>query len=490
LADQSHAKQSTPGLSVVQKDGASLAVSRPIFCGVVLLLFTAALVEGCLVPLVLKLFADPLVLGDSFMKTYLLLGYSLLVALTTTFNTRLRHPRAEGVFIGLLVVLFAIGFGEFASLQAQLGVPLGQESLFLRDGEIASTRLTHIHNSKVVLAFFCPFEAYQFDPGLPFLPFYPSWVSVLQGSLFVLALGTLIVALREALPSISPPRFVLYALAGFILLKSTLDGGILCHESPLAWIVFLSLGPRQMKIPKLSTVILTAYIAILAISGCLEGVLLFRLCWTATYLWVLFRFVQAVQEKYWNRVLVWCCALIFVAVGLPAGWSLASERVGSPSYATLVYALSTVEPNSQIALASTHPLVLDSEDLELVDRITFGNYDLTRATVLKPTNRLALACGMNLNLNRRAVSISSSSEFISFRARVKPVSGTPSKDIAPHEWVYLGDGWYRVHLRLQSGANWNIAVSALSQMGVKLAVLVDTQLTRQVVTPIETNTSR
>jgi hypothetical protein len=463
-------------------------VSRPIFCGLVLFFFTAALVEGCLFPLVLKLFADPLALGDSFMKTYLLLGYSLLVALTTTFKPSAQAARSERVFIGLSIGLFAIGFAEFALLQSRLGIPIGQESLFLRAGEIASTRLTHIHNSKIVLAFFFPFEAYQFDPGLPFLPLYPRWVTVVHGSLFLLAFAALIVNLRDAKQSLSPPRFVLYALAGFILLKSTIDGGFFSHEVPLAWIVLLSLGPRQTRITRLSLVVLSGYIGILALLGCLDGVWLFRLVWTAAYLWVIYKLTQALHERLWGRVLPCLLISVLVVVGLPAAWSLVDERVVSPSYATLVDAAAGIDSGEQVALVSTSSITLDSQRLSAVDTTIAGNYEMTRAMVLQPTSRLALACAMGLNLHRRAVSTASTSEVISFRARVKPLAGNLGKHIAPHEWVYLGEGWYRVHLRLPSGANWNIAASTLSKLGLELAVLIDTQLTQQVVTPLETKT--
>ena len=453
-------------------------MSRRTFCVVILLILAAALVEGCLIPLVLKLFADPVALGDSFVKTYLLLVYAFLATLVTTSKASGQSARSETLFLGGLLVLFAIGLGEFAFVQHRLGLSLGTETLFLSDGEMASTRLTHIHNSKVVLAVLFPRAAYQFDPGLPFLPLYPYWLVIGQAAFFAVTAVSLFAALFTAWPRLSQACFVLYALAGFMLLKGTLDGGLLSHETAVAWIVFLSLGPRGWSLPRLCVGITVAYLAFLGFWGLLDALFLGRLAWTSLYLWVLYRLLDQLGKRAWTQIGGWTLGLLLVTLGVPAAWSLTDDRVLGPGYETLVYGLSRIEPDTPIGLVSTHRL--DLQELQVTKRIELGRYHLTCLEVKEPIRRLSLARRFRLNLNRRAISASPPDEHASFRARLKPLSGTPPKESPNSEWVYLGEGWYRVHLRLQSGANWNIAVSALSEQGVLRAVLLDHQLTQQV----------
>lgn len=187
-------------------------------------------------------------------KIYLLFGFLVLLAAFETFPVRrLVHSLHQALLVLTLGLLF-LGVGEFAYVQHSLGLPLSERIVAIADGVSTSSSLYHIHNSKAAMAvlfsaFLSPQQVYQYDLGQVFLPWYPSWLLVFHGIVFLLFVICLCAGVYS---SRVLPRswYFVHLLASFTILHRVLDGGLFYIEVffalPLFVAVHWTLGQNRV----------------------------------------------------------------------------------------------------------------------------------------------------------------------------------------------------------------------------------------------------
>lgn len=203
----------------------------------------------------MKTFMNIFSYGLSDFKIYFLIVFYFITAVSWNFMPEKVGRRSLAVSLAVLAVCFALGMAEFIYLYLRLGIPvlLGEYAYFVGDGAFTGTVFTHIHNSKIVLAAVCRaiqhfFPQWQInaDYGLPMLHYYPRGLAAAQLVLVLTGIFLIFRSLRHMRNSLPMGWFVVYFISAFIVLKNSVDGGILNRETMFALPVFLAVYHKQL----------------------------------------------------------------------------------------------------------------------------------------------------------------------------------------------------------------------------------------------------
>jgi len=221
------------------------------------ILLTLLLVALCFSPTLLlhaKFIVDGFSASRSPFKVFLLLGFALIALQCCNKQGWLPSQRAVTVLKLLTILLLGIGVLELYYLWSKFNLNLDSLLFIVSNGE--GTRISLHHNNLGKLAFgalaersFSQNVLYSIEPGIAPLGFFPNWLPLLHGLLY---LGFAVLLLRS-MPIIGiialRYRFVWF-LSCFTLFKNTLDGGLFYVETVFAlplFLLFLSRGVRETK---------------------------------------------------------------------------------------------------------------------------------------------------------------------------------------------------------------------------------------------------
>lgn len=194
-----------------------------------LVLLTVAFTQP-LLAVVLKFPVDILAMGVSFSKMYLFLAFTAFTLLISLFpsGSSERELRFPLLLVSLLSLL--LGVAEQLAFTTRFGVEWRSVLTAYQNFEYAGTTLLHNHIPKAIVGQWLPSVNYQFDAGVPFVPYIPRAVLLLHFLLFSgsVTLGLLVfLQFRSRWPLW---KSGLYIVALFTVLLHQLDGGFFAPQ--------------------------------------------------------------------------------------------------------------------------------------------------------------------------------------------------------------------------------------------------------------------
>ena len=187
-----------------------------------------------------KSFSNVFMVGRSSVKVYLLV-IGLLVARRIYVSKRTVSFDYSTVFLFGMFVLYLIGLWEylaFCSPFFEKGAEFLSSAIdvFRPPLDFAGTMLTHSHNAKAILAYpllsmgFAGHMKY-FNAGAVFVGFYPAWLLILHGMIYIAFFISAILTLGWAKRFLSPQGYVVLTIAILVNLKCVVDGGVFDLEA-------------------------------------------------------------------------------------------------------------------------------------------------------------------------------------------------------------------------------------------------------------------
>ena len=187
----------------------------------------------------IKIFIFIFSTGRSNFRIIFFLCYLFLI-LSFRYFKPVNIPRHVPLFnLVLAWVIYLFGVAEYFDLAVTYNAAPNEKQQFVYNGILSSTYFYHIHNSKVVMAWLLqwlpPFiNLSNYDFGLPYLYFYPSWLSALHSCLYVLFFFLTLYQLR-AYQRLPLGLYALFVMTCFIVLRDQLDAGLFFRESLAAF---------------------------------------------------------------------------------------------------------------------------------------------------------------------------------------------------------------------------------------------------------------
>lgn len=426
-------------------------------------LLLIAVIKSDFVLMVLKIFVDSFALGHSGSKVKLLLAVYFVIALSSVYKLPWRPRWKSGLIVGLVLLHF-LSLASYLFYCFQNGLGILPQNVCFFDGVHSSTRLQHIHTSKLVMATLFEYAGQSLDGGRPYLKFFPNWWCWIHTSIFLVVGVMALSSLQEARSCRNFPLYLCYFLVLITLLKNSLDGGPLDTQT-LAAIPFFTwfsgFGVRR-----------GAYIsgALMALNLMLSGpdYLAYDL-WRFILALITFSLPLAVNRIREDRTLqniLLSCALVFVWTLAPvaqfAGW-VQSHRI-SNAVGTLLYANSELKRDWVVQVVSVGPLQLRRDDSLRIEGFYQGRrLNLTNLRLLKDTQVLALADRFGLNIFRRPISWHPKPAFVSVEGP-GPLPEAAEWEQSEFVTAYLVDksgSLNRLLLELKVGGGINVANEAL-----------------------------
>ena len=449
---------------------------------VVLLVLIVAATRFQAVQLLLQVPIDSVALGASSAKTFLFLGYLLLVSLLWYKTPRHSSTRSHLVFLTLVVVLHLIGMAEYGWLCHRFD--LGFDSvLFIQNSEISATRLIHTHNAKMIFGAFYPQGSYGHDPGLSYLGFYPLWWVRAHTFLFLATFAALMVSVSKMRRQVSSGLYGVYVVAAFMALKTSVDAGLFNYEAlvslpTVTWIVLKSRnglpGSRIFTIGILCAVL---SIGMLMYPDLLEWA--FRVIANIMAL--------ALAYTVGSRRRLRSIGLLLILVALPAVRPIIiSDALQFPpsGFNTLVYSLKKVEPGEKLIIVAPARPSIPQRLLKVQRTFELGGYTYAEAVPNHQVRLLSLTQALNLPVHHKPILVHGQDCLSGFKTRVMMtaiVAGDPRTKLEAAtkelDWLvrsiqvsYLGSQTYQVDITFKGCINDNMVGAMLDELGVKQVI--------------------
>ncbi len=211
---------------------------------------------------VLRAFTKIFAGEKSYVKTTLLLAYLILLGLVTVWLA-VRKPKSSSrrkwgtVLASSLGVSYALNVASLIWFMAVYRFPLSEFVITMNNGDMSSSQLMHSHVLKGIVGVFSQFYrggVYEgVDAGVAFVGLMPTWLFVLAGVSFAVALVASIMYFRQVVAEYAAGKkagvvlFVfLYGLTSFVLLKNIIDGGLFDYAVlPAALFLMLAAGVKR-----------------------------------------------------------------------------------------------------------------------------------------------------------------------------------------------------------------------------------------------------
>lgn len=359
-----------------------------------LLLARSHLAMGLLV----KLLVDNLTVGDSFTKSYLFLLYLsatfFLWALVPNGSEKRWTPR----FGPLLLLLYALQILEHFFFALRFHRSPYASTQAYHDFEFASTRLEHIHVSKAILGQWLSGVNYQFDAGVPFVPYFPRPLLLVHFSLFVVCVALVPLILLEIRSRYPASEQIVLVLIIFVLVENTVDGGILNPQCAVAGLVYLNLV-HHVSLRWSLSLGSAALILLLWPALTPTGQIIYQiLCFFA-----LLGYSQEAVKCRDSISRLLALSLLFV-VGLVVAPVIRNQLLPSMSrtghaFNVARYGATRLEKGQVVLLVSQGELP-ESGSWRLIDRRIAGPYQQSEVEILSPTSILGLCQQSGLHLQR------------------------------------------------------------------------------------------
>jgi hypothetical protein len=430
--------------------------------------------------LLLQIPIDSVALGASSAKTFLFLGYLLLVSFLWYKPPPQASTTPHLIFLSLVVLLHFIGMAEYGWLchRFDLGIDF---VLFMRDSEISATRLVHTHNAKMIFGAFYPQGSYGHDPGLSYLGFYPLWWVRVHAILFLATLGALMVSLNTIRGHVSYGVYGVYLVAAFMALKTSVDAGLFNHEALVslpfvAWIVLKARNQDKRWTPYLVGGISAALFI---------GVTLVY----PVYLESVFRFsanilALALAYAVGSRRRLWSSGLLLILLALPAVRPLVISgalRFPPSGFNTLAYSLKEVGPTEMLILIAPGRLDIPGRLLTIKRTVELGGYTYAEVIPNHQVRLLSLTQALDLPVHHKPILARGQDCLPGFKTRVTMtavVADDPrsklEKATEQLDWLvetmqvsYLGKGTYYIDMTLKGCVNDNVVGAMFDHLGVK-----------------------
>ncbi len=327
------------------------------------------------------------------MKVYLCLLFFLAVLTCPVL------PRAVGWERPLLVaqaVLLLVALAEHTWFLSELGLKPYQAFNIVFGGDFSGSRLNHIHVPKVILGWVLGRMSFQFDAGVPYLPFFhPAWLAA-HLALFLAAALMTVVTVARARVTEPQDRWLSLALAQFLMMKNCIDGGPLNSELVAALPFLLELvlgGPVRTYAGPIWGVFWLSQLA----TGAPLPIPFYHYLTTVFCLTVL---------RGWGRNVQWLPILLVGAVLLPVarGWVHPRSRYAQSAWNMLVLQAQTLA-SGQVVYATLAGEFGEASvaEVEKVERA--GPHRVARLRVLRPARVYELVRAFGLHPQRTPVQL-------------------------------------------------------------------------------------
>ena len=380
-------------------------MSRRLLCEVTLsVLALVAVSNSNLALMVTKVFVDAFAIGHGGSKVKLLLSVYLLVTLASLVKLPWRKSWGAKLVAGL-VLLHLLSLGSYLVYCWQNGLTLIPQNVCFFDGVHSSTRLQHIHTSKLVMATLLGYAGQGLDAGRPFVHFFPTWWRWLHSATFLIIGFLALLSLCHTRSKRSFGEYLCYFMVLMTLLKNSLDGGPLDTQTMAALPFFAwLLGYRVTWGAGLAGLLLTVS---LLLSG--PTLLAFDL-WRFSLAVVSFSVPLALQtawlNKSWAKTLM-SAALIGLCLLAPfaqfQGWVRSHRLANTPSM--FRYGESGLKKDWVIQVVSVGELPnTETSPVQVVSHGRGRRLCLSNVKITKDTSVLSLCDEFGLNIFRKPIS--------------------------------------------------------------------------------------
>lgn len=193
------------------------------------------------IEIILKSFVDLFASGRSYAKVLLFFVFFIYVGILLYFRKRRKNDNRifKNISFSILLLISLVGISIHLFNIYQLGVSPGKRILYLSENEITSSELLHIHELKGTFGMFATSFNEGIDMGVAALDHVPHYLLWLVLILLVMAVITYGLSIYNN--EYKDRKTVLfYAFIFFILMKNSIDGGLLNYEVVALFLFFLT----------------------------------------------------------------------------------------------------------------------------------------------------------------------------------------------------------------------------------------------------------